>query len=34
MSLMRGYPSGGSEDIVDVYGGRGGISPYNEFSRW
>lgn len=34
MSLMRGYPSGGSEDIVDVYGGRGGISPYEEFSRW
>jgi hypothetical protein len=34
MGLMRGYPSNGSEDIVDVYGPRGGISPYNEFSGW
>ena len=33
-SLRRGYPSKGSEDIVDVYGARGGISPYNEFSLW
>lgn len=32
--LRRGYPSNGSEDIVDVYGSRGGISPYQEFSRW
>ena len=23
-----------SEDIVDVYGPRGGIHPYNEFSMW
>ena len=23
-----------SEDIVDVYGNRGGISPYNEFGWW
>ena len=33
MMLMRGMPSV-SEDIEDVYGFRGGISPYNEFSRW
>lgn len=32
-SLMRGLPAE-SEDIEDVYGPRGGISPYNEFSRW
>jgi hypothetical protein len=32
--LRRGYPSSGSEDIVDVYGSRGGIDPYQEFSRW
>ena len=32
--LRRGYPSSGSEDIVDVYGARGGIDPYNEYSRW
>jgi hypothetical protein len=32
--LRSGYPSNGSEDIVDVYGGRGGINPYNEFSLW
>lgn len=24
----------GSEDIEDVYGPRGGIEPYNYFSRW
>lgn len=23
-----------SEDIVDVYGNRGGIDPYNEFGAW
>ncbi len=34
LGLMRGYPTSGSEDIVDVYGCRGGISPYNEFSAW
>ena len=34
MGLMRGYPSSGSEDIVDVYGAKGGINPYNEFSAW
>lgn len=34
MKLSRGMPVM-SEDIVDVYGGgRGGIEPYNEFSRW
>lgn len=32
--LRSGYPSMGSEDIVDVYGRRGGIDPYQEFSRW
>ncbi len=32
-SLMRGMPTV-SEDIEDVYGLRGGINPYNEFSRW
>lgn len=34
LGLRSGYPSQGSEDIVDVYGDRGGISPYQEFSRW
>lgn len=34
LGLRSGYPSQGSEDIVDVYGNRGGISPYQEFSRW
>ena len=32
-SLMRGIPAV-SEDIEDVYGPKGGIEPYNEFSRW
>jgi hypothetical protein len=32
-SLMRGLPAE-SEDIEDVYGPKGGIYPYNEFSRW
>lgn len=32
--LKKGYPAQGSEDIVDVYGCRGGINPYQEFSRW
>lgn len=32
-TLMRGLPSE-SEDIEDVYGPKGGIHPYNEFSRW
>ena len=32
-SLMRGLPAE-SEDIEDVYGPKGGIFPYNEFSRW
>ena len=37
--LLRGLMSGRgkmtvSEDIEDIYGFRGGISPYNEFSRW
>lgn len=31
--LMRGMPAE-SEDIEDVYGPKGGIYPYNEFSRW
>ena len=31
--LQRGMPAV-SEDIEDVYGPRGGIYPYNEFSRW
>ena len=31
--LSRGMPAE-SEDIEDVYGPRGGIYPYNEFSRW
>lgn len=31
--LGRGMPAE-SEDIEDVYGYRGGINPYNEFSRW
>jgi hypothetical protein len=36
--LLRGLRAGGipqgSEDIEDVYGACGGISPYNEFSAW
>lgn len=32
--LQAGGPPGGSEDIEDVYGANGGISPYNEFSAW
>ena len=32
--LRSGFPAAGSEDVVDVYGSRGGIDPYNEFSRW
>lgn len=32
--LKSGYPAMGSEDIVDVYGPKGGIWPYNEFSLW
>ena len=32
--LKKGYPAMGSEDIADVYGCRGGINPYQEFSRW
>jgi len=32
-TLLRGMP-GESEDIEDVYGPKGGIYPYNEFSRW
>lgn len=31
--LSVGMPSV-SEDIVDVYGSRGGINPYNEFGEW
>ena len=31
--LSRGMPSE-SEDIVDVYGANGGLSPYNEFGMW
>ena len=31
--LSVGMPSV-SEDIVDVYGGRGGIEPYNYFGEW
>ena len=33
LGLMRGMPAE-SEDIEDVYGLRGGINPYNEFSIW
>ena len=34
-ALMRGVGQMTvSEDIEDVYGFRGGIYPYNEFSRW
>ena len=33
LGLMRGMPVV-SEDVEDVYGPRGGIHPYNEFSRW
>ena len=32
-NLAKGIPAE-SEDIVDVYGWRGGLSPYNEFGRW
>ena len=37
--LLRGLMSGkgklaASEDIEDIYGPKGGIHPYNEFSRW
>lgn len=33
--LMRGLgKQSASEDIEDVYGPRGGLNPYNEFSRW
>ena len=37
--LLRGLMSGRgkltvSEDIEDIYGPKGGIFPYNEFSRW
>lgn len=31
--LARGLPAE-SSDIIDVYGSRGGIEPYNEFGRW
>lgn len=31
--LARGMPAE-SEDIEDVYGGNGGLSPYNEFGMW
>jgi hypothetical protein len=31
--LSRGFPAQ-SVDITDVYGSRGGIDPYNEFSLW
>lgn len=34
-ALMRGAGKlAESEDIEDVYGPKGGIHPYNEFSRW
>ena len=33
MLRAGGIPKG-SEDIEDVYGACGGISPYNEFSAW
>lgn len=37
--LLRGLMAGKgkvtvSEDIEDIYGPKGGIYPYNEFSRW
>ena len=37
--LLRSLMSGrgklaASEDIEDIYGPKGGIHPYNEFSRW
>lgn len=37
--LLRGLMNGRgkmnvSEDIEDIYGPKGGIFPYNEFSRW
>lgn len=31
--LVRGIPVE-SEDVEDVYGSNGGVSPYNEFSMW
>lgn len=31
--LAQGFPQT-AEDITDIYGELGGISPYNEFSRW
>ena len=31
--LARGMPAE-SEDIEDIYGTFGGISPYNEFGMW
>ena len=35
MALMRGEGRQTvSEDIEDVYGPRGGVHPYNEFSMW
>ena len=35
MMLMRGIGKVTvSEDIEDVYGPKGGLHPYNEFSRW
>lgn len=34
-ALMRGAgKTNVSEDIEDIYGPKGGIHPYNEFSRW
>ena len=33
MRLAVGMPTA-SEDVEDVYGGRGGIEPYNEFAEW
>ena len=34
-ALMRGAGKlTASEDIEDIYGPRGGIEPYNYFSRW
>ena len=33
VGLSRGKPAV-SEDIEDIYGPRGGIDPYNEFSKW
>lgn len=33
LKLEKGIPTC-SEDITDVYGALGGLSPYNEFGRW